>query len=256
MTIQVSNLAHAYQGKIALRGVSFSVAAGEILGYIGPNGAGKSTTIRSLLGLVVADTGDISISGLDVRLDPVEVRRRVGYLPENAALYDGLSAMEHANFVGRLRGLDQGAIERRFSTLLQAFDLASRAEEPVRDLSKGMRQKVAFSLAIFHGPPVLLLDEPLSGLDATATRVVKEIVKEYAAKGGAILYCSHVLEVVERVCDRVVILDSGSIVAEGALESLLARSSDASLDAVFQRAIEQRRDPTEIAHQVVSEVLR
>lgn len=254
MSIHVASLSHSYAGNPALRDVSFDVKPGEVLGYLGPNGAGKSTTIKCLLGLIEADAGEIAIGGIDVRIDPVEVRRRVGYLPEIAALYEGLSPQEHARFVGRLRGLDEAVIDRRLNVLLAAFDLTDRLEVPAREFSKGMRQKLGLALALLHGPDVLLLDEPLSGLDATAARVVKELVRGYAKSGGAVLYCSHVLDVVERVCDRVIILDKGIVVAQGGVDELMKRGSDATLDQVFQRVVERGRDPTTIATEVIQEL--
>jgi ABC-2 type transport system ATP-binding protein len=254
MSLRVSALAHRYGAEPALRGVSFEVKKGEVLGYLGPNGAGKSTTIKCLLGLIRADEGEIRVAGIDVRQDAVEVRRRVGYLPEIAALYEGLTPVEHARFIGRLRGLADDAIEKRLDALLGAFELTERRHDPVREFSKGMRQKVGLSLALLHGPDVLLLDEPLSGLDATAARIVKELVRGYAASGGAVLYCSHVLDVVERVCDRVVILDRGAIVAEGSVDELMRREGDRTLDSVFQRVVDRGRDPVEIARNVVAEL--
>lgn len=254
MTLSVSSLCHSYDAQPALREVSFSLERGEVLGYLGPNGAGKSTTIKCLLGLLRADSGEIRVAGIDVREDPVEVRRRVGYLPEITALYDGLSPFEHARFIGRLRGMSDAAIEHRLEVLLEAFELKDRRDAPVREFSKGMRQKVGLSLALLHGPELLLLDEPLSGLDATAARMVKELVRRYAESGGSVLYCSHVLDVVERVCDRVVILDRGAIVAQGGVDEMLRREGDRTLDSVFQRVVDRGRDPTEIASKVVAEV--
>jgi ABC-2 type transport system ATP-binding protein len=256
VTIEVRGLEHRYGDLVAVADVSFRVAAGEVLGLLGPNGAGKSTTVRALLGLLEPSGGAIHIAAIDARRHPERVREVVGYAPEVPSLYDALSPQEHAALVGRLRGLDEAAIERRAAALFELFDLEGRASEPVRGFSKGMRQKVSLSLALLHAPRVLLLDEPLSGLDAGAARIVKELVRGLAGRGTAILYCSHVLDVVERVCDRAIVLDSGRVIAEGAIDELMERGGDSTLESVFQRLVDPGGDPASQAAAALAELWR
>lgn len=254
MTIEIRGITHRYGETLALEDVNLDVAAGEVVGYLGPNGAGKSTTVKLLLGLMAPTTGTIRVAGIDIARDPIEVRRRVGYLPEIASLFEGLTPLEHALFSGRIRGLDDATIERRTHATLAAFDLTDRMHDPIRGFSKGMRQKVSILLATLHAPQVLLLDEPLSGLDAGAARILKELVRGFAHRGAAVLYCSHVLDVVERVCDRAAILDHGRIVALGTIEELRSRTSETTLEAVFQSVVESIGDPAERASSILAEL--
>ncbi|MBI4880783.1 MAG: ABC transporter ATP-binding protein [Planctomycetes bacterium] len=250
MAIEVAGLVHEYGDLRALDGVSFRVAEGEVFGCLGPNGAGKSTTVQILLGLLCPTAGRVLVAGIDVAEDPVAARAKIGYLPEVLCLYEALTPEEHVRFAGRLRGLEDAVIERRQRALFSAFDLAERAREPIRTLSKGMRQKVALALAFVHRPPVLLLDEPLAGLDATAALVLKDLIRGFAARGASILYCSHVLDVVERVCDRALILNRGRTAAAGTIEELRARTAGTTLEEVF-RSLAAERDPTALAAEVL-----
>ncbi len=250
MTIEVENLAHSFGELRALDGVSFRAAAGEVFGLLGPNGAGKSTTVRALLGVLRPDSGTVRVAGIDVATDGVGARARIGYLPEVHSLYEALTPREHLSFVGRLRGLDDATIDRRGGAFLSAFEIEDRADEPIRTFSKGMRQKVALALAFIHQPKVLLLDEPLSGLDATAALLLKELVKGVAKAGTTVLYCSHVLDVVEKVCDRALILARGKPVAQGTIAELRERTRGTTLDEVF-RSVATDVDPIARARELL-----
>lgn len=251
MTIEVEHLGHRYGDLVALDDVSFHVRPGEVFGYLGPNGAGKSTTVRILLGLMHPSSGTARVAGIDVARDPVAARAAVGYLPELVALYEGLTPNEHLDFVARVRRMDEGVAKRRGIALLEALGLAAWADEPVRSFSKGMRQRVGLALALLHRPPVLVLDEPLSGLDAQAALVLKEVLRGFASRGTAILYCSHVLDVVERVCDRAMILSKGKTVAHGSIAELRATTRGTSLEEVF-RSVAADADPTAIANTLLA----
>lgn len=231
--IEVTGLTKSYDAAPVLTGVDLSVPAGTIHGYLGANGAGKTTTVRILAGLLERDAGSVQVAGVDPREQPLEVRRRIGYLPESAVLYEPMTVAEHLLLVGRLQGLEDETIRTRGEELLGAFDLVQRLGSRLSTLSKGMRQKVLLTGALLHRPEVLFVDEPLSGLDVSSALLLKEFFRLYAAGGRAILYCSHVMDVVERVCDRLTILHGGRVAAEGTFEELAERMDEASLEAIF-----------------------
>ncbi len=216
--IRLRGLTKRFDSVAVLAGVDLDVRAGEIFGYVGRNGAGKTTTIRILCGMTDDFDGEATVCGYDVRTEALAVKRRVGFVPETAALWDELTAMEFLRFVGTLHALGDEVSEARARTLLDCFGLGGEADARLGTFSKGMRQKVLLSAALVHDPDVLLLDEPLSGLDAHAVVVVKEVLVQLARAGKAIFYSSHVLDVVERVCDRIALLDAGRIVALGTFE--------------------------------------
>jgi ABC-2 type transport system ATP-binding protein len=233
--IEVEGLRHAYGTKAVLDGVSFRVGPGEIVGYLGPNGAGKSTTIRILLGLLEPLEGTVRVLGLDPAAEPQRVRSMVGYVPESGALYETLTPVEYLTLVGRLQGLEEAATAARAEELLGAFDLRVVSGKRMTTFSKGMKQKVVIAASLIHAPRVLFLDEPLNGLDANATVTVKEVIRGLAARGTTVFYSSHLMDVVERVSDRVIVIDRGRVVADGDVAALRARSGDATLEALFQR---------------------
>jgi len=223
----------AFAGKEVLCGIDLEVGPGRVFGYLGPNGAGKSTTVKILTGLLGGFTGEVTVAGVDVRVDPVEVKRRVGYVPENASLFENLHTAELLQLVGRLHDVDEDLIEERAVRLAAAFGLEARLRSRISALSKGMRQKVLMIAALLHDPEVLFLDEPLSGLDVAATILVKELIRALADRGKTIFYCSHMMDVVERVCDRIVILDGGRVVADGTFAELAQKSQERHLEAIF-----------------------
>ena len=230
--IEVHQLRKTYGDHEVLRGISFSVPPGQVCGYLGPNGAGKSTTIKILAGILQPDAGQARISGHDVKADSLAAKRALGYVPESGALYGLLSIREHLNLVADLYELEPRSAAQKVGQALELFSLEEVADQRVDTLSKGQRQKTAIAAGLLHDPEVVLFDEPLNGLDANAARQLKELIAGLAARGKAILYCSHVLDVVERICDRAVILAGGELVADAPTSELLAKAE--SLEAVFQ----------------------
>ena len=210
--LALQDVTRRYGRRLALDRVSLVARPGEILGLLGPNGAGKSTLLRTAAGLQPADEGHVSVGGVDLDRDPIEARRRLGYAAEEPVFYDELSAAEHLAFIAAIRGLAPDAARERSERLLGALDLAGRADEPVASLSHGMRKKLSFVAAVLHRPAVLLLDEALEGFDAASALAAKAELRESAAGGGAVVFASHVVETVERLCDHVVILHLGRVV--------------------------------------------
>lgn len=231
--IEVRGLHKSYGERVVLDGIDLAVPAGTILGYIGPNGSGKSTTVRVLCGLTQAWRGDVRVAGHDPREEPLAVKRAVGYVPENAVLYESLTVAEHLLFVGRMHALADELVMHRADELLAVFDLAGRLGDRISTLSKGMRQKLLVTSALLHAPPVLVVDEPLSGLDVHAAILMKDLLRGLAREGRTVFYCSHVMDVVQRVCDEIAILHQGRIAARGTYEELAERTREASLERVF-----------------------
>lgn len=232
-SVTVRGLRKRYSLDWVLEGIDFAVRPGQIFGYLGPNGAGKSTTIKILTGQLGDYEGEASVAGFDPAKQPLEVKRVIGYVPENAHLYESLTLDETLTFVGQLHGLDERLVRARSRALLENFDLDARRGSRVAGLSKGMRQKLLIAAALLHAPEILFLDEPLSGLDVGSTILVKELIRAFADAGGTVFYSSHMMDVVEKVCDRIVILDRGRIVADGAFEELSERSGEAHLEGIF-----------------------
>lgn len=235
--VEVHDLVKGYGEKVVLQGISFSVPAGEICGYLGPNGAGKSTTMRILGGLLRPTSGVAAIAGHDVHAEPMQAKRRLGYVPESGALYSLLSAREHLALVCDLHEVEPSEGARRTEQLFERFQLTKVADRRIDTLSKGQKQKVALATAFVHEPTVLILDEPLNGLDVEAARALRELMAGVAERGGAILYSSHILDVVERVCHRAIILHGGRIVADAPTKELVRRSKEATLEAVFHELV-------------------
>jgi len=224
---------------VALEEVTFDVRPGEVFGLLGPNGAGKTTALRLLCGLLAPDSGRVLVAGHDATTSPLEARRNLAFVPDGAPLYATLSPRRHLALVGRLHGLEEEALRAEGDRLLEALDLLERADDPVGGFSRGMRQKTALACALLPGPRLLVLDEPLSGLDAPTTAMFKEVLRSWAARGGAVLYTSHLLDVVERVCDRMVILHRGRSAGLGTLDELRARTGHGgTLEEVFERLSE------------------
>ena len=231
--IQTEHLSKSYDAKLALADLTMAVEPGEILGFLGPNGAGKSTTVKILTGMIRASSGRAVVAGFDIATDPLEVKKRIGYVPETAALYDGLTAAEYLELIGCLHHLDPKTTATRRGELLELFGLGDVQHQRMTEFSKGMRQKVLIASALIHRPDVLFLDEPLDGLDANAAAVVKELLKKLAAQGRTILFCSHILEVVERICTRIVIVNDGRQVTSGTAAEIRAATGTASLEEAF-----------------------
>jgi ABC-2 type transport system ATP-binding protein len=253
--LQVSGLTKLYSGIPAVKDVSFGIEPGEVLGYLGPNGSGKSTTVNMVVGLVAPTSGNVSFRGLDVRQDTLAFRRCLGYVPEEPNLYPFLSGREYLQLVGRLRELAPPTLERRIDGLLHLFGLGLDADQSIGSYSKGMRQKVLISAALIHDPQLLVFDEPLSGLDVTTALVFKHLVRTLADRGKTVLYSSHVLEVVEKLCSRVIVLHHGHVVADDSVEHLRTLMAHDSLEGVFSELV-TREDPARIARDIADVVAR
>ena len=217
----------------AVAGVSLEVNAGEIVGFLGANGAGKTTTLRCVAGLLTPNQGRVLVAGADLALEPRVAKARLGFVPDRPFLYERLSAREFLAFVAALYDLPAAAAERHAEVLLERLELAPHANRTLEGYSLGMRQKTSIAAALLHSPPLVLLDEPLNGLDPAAARVLKDLLREHAAAGGGVLVSTHLLDVAERLCDRVVILRAGRVVAAGTLDALRHGHVERSLEDVF-----------------------
>lgn len=244
--LEVRNLGKTFDDNTAVDDVSFSIGAGEIVGYLGPNGAGKSTTVKMITGLLQPDRGQISVSGFDFVEQPLEVKRRIGYVPESAAMYDSLTPNEYLSLVAELHALDREEARQRMHDLLTAFGIADAVNKQITNLSKGMRQKVLLVSALLHNPEVLLLDEPLNGLDVNSVLTFRRILTGLVERGAAVLYCSHLLDVVERLCGRIVLIDNGRVIADESTATLIERTSKGTLEAVFQSLTRNHEDDPEV----------
>jgi len=233
--IHTEALGKTYGDKVALASLSMRVQPGEILGFLGPNGAGKSTMVKILTGMIKPTSGRAQVAGFDVVEAPIEVKRRIGFVPETGALYEALTPDEYLELVGCLHHLDEATRRARADELLDLFDLTNVRGKRLHEFSKGMKQKVVIASALLHKPEVLFLDEPLDGLDANAAMLVKELLKQLAAQRRTILFCSHILDVVERVCTRIVIVDKGHEIAEGTAADIMQQTGARSLELAFSQ---------------------
>ncbi len=233
MIIELENLSKSYGAKPALRGVSLTAAPGQVVGYLGPNGAGKTTTVKILNATLKPDAGRVTVCGIDTVRDPVRVKSRVGYVPEVAALYESMTPVEYGRFIGRLHRLDETALDRRLMAFLEIFGLEPNRHDLMATFSKGMKQKVLILTALLHNPPLVILDEPLNGLDANAALLLKDIIARLAERGRTVFYCSHLLDVVEKVCDRVIILKEGRILADGTVDDVRSLTAAGSIEGAF-----------------------
>jgi ABC-2 type transport system ATP-binding protein len=233
--IRTERLTKSFGGKTAVAQLDLSVEPGEIFGFLGPNGAGKSTTVRILTGLIPADSGRAIVAGFDVANHPIEVKQRFGYVPETPKLYESLTADGFLDVMGALHHLAPETSRTRRQELMKLLGLEDAQYQRLREFSKGMRQKVVIAAALLHRPEVLILDEPFDGIDANTTLVLKALLREMAAQGRTILFSSHVLDVVERICTRICIIDKGRKLAEGSVADICRAAGAASLDEAFGR---------------------
>jgi ABC-2 type transport system ATP-binding protein len=238
--LEIRSLTKRFSGIPAVEDVSFSIRPGEILGYLGPNGAGKSTTVKMIIGLLEPSEGQVLFRGRSVIEDLPGFQSRIGYVPEEPNLYPYLSGREYLELAGRLRGLARAALDPKIDEFLRLFSLWEDRHCPLSSYSKGMRQKILLSAALMHNPEVLILDEPFSGLDVRAALALRELLRGLAARGRMIFFSSHVLEVVEKVCSRVLILRKGRVVADDSIEHLRELMDQPSLEGVFAQLTEEQ----------------
>lgn len=253
IALSIRDLRVTFGNTLVLKGVNLQVSRGQIIGYIGPNGAGKSTTIKTILGLIRNYTGEIKILDHDISNRELDYKRIIGYVPETAELYDALTAQEYLGFIGKLYGMDPRDVENKAKTLMRLVNLEQVYDSRLSSYSKGMRQKVLLISSLLHNPDILFLDEPLSGLDANSVSVVKDILAQLAKKGKTIFYSSHIMEVVQKISDRIVLLNGGQVVADGTFAELSQKSGDRSLEEVFND-ITGFYEHTDIAAEFVSTI--
>ena len=251
--LTITGLRKTYGSFVALHGLDLTIAEGEILALLGPNGAGKSTTVKCITGLLRPDAGSVRIGDVDALAAPAKARALVGYLPEVARLHEVLTPWEFLRLKGQLFDVPETEIRARGERMLTGFGLLERGDDPMVGFSKGMLQKVSIAAALLTAPKLLVFDEPLSGLDVTTTLVVKELMREFARQGGAVLHCSHLLDVVETTADRIAVLDHGKLLACGTAAQLRAQVGAASgvhLDTVF-RTLVHASDPVAQARAIL-----
>ncbi|HEX4228702.1 MAG TPA: ABC transporter ATP-binding protein [Bryobacteraceae bacterium] len=252
--LEARSLTKCYATVPAIENVSFCIRPGEVLGYLGPNGSGKSTTVKIITGLLEPTKGYVFYRGSDIREDLAGYKRLLGYVPEEANLYPFLTGLEYIELVGRLRALPGRLIAKRADALLKLFALHSNRHTMMSAYSKGMRQRILLIAAILHNPEVIILDEPLSGLDVTSALIFRKLLSLLSREGKVIFYCSHVLEVVEKVCSQVIVLQSGKPLAYGTVDDLKSFQSMPSLEAAFSHLV-QEADATQTAEQIVHTVM-
>lgn len=239
--VQTENLTRRFGDLVAVDRLNLTVPRGVIFGFLGPNGAGKSTTINMLISLLPPTAGTARVGGFDVRQEPLEVKRRIGVVPEGLSLYERLTAVEQIELVGRLHGLGRTEIERRIPSLLEALELQDSADKMILDYSQGMRKKTAVACALVHAPEILFLDEPFESVDPISTRAIKEVLREMVDhRGTTVFFSTHVMELAERFCDQVGIINKGQLAGAGSIAELRRQASlpdDAPLEDVFLRSV-------------------
>ena len=234
--IEVLGLEKSFKAVRALRGVSFSARDGEITGLIGPNGAGKTTTLRILYTVLRPDGGAATVDGFDTRADSREVQRRIGVLADSRGLYPRLTAREHVRYFGRLHGLKGAALERRIDDLFVTLDMGTFADRRSQGFSKGQTMKVALARALVHRPHDVLLDEPTNGLDVASARAIRELIRRIRDEGRCVLFSSHIMHEVEQLCDKLVVIGEGAVIANGTVDELRCSTGESDLEEAFMHA--------------------
>jgi ABC-2 type transport system ATP-binding protein len=224
-----------------LKGINLEINPGQIIGYIGPNGAGKSTTVKILCGILSDFAGDITMFGKDLRKDSLEIKKRIGYVPETGALYDLLTPVEYLNFIGTLYAIKKGILKSRISNLLAFFGMENHADQRMDTFSKGMKQKILIIAGIINNPDILFLDEPLSGLDANAVMLVKDLLIKLSNDGKTIFYSSHLMDIVEKISDRIILINNGNVIADGTFEELKTEKAG-TLEKLFAQLTGQKEN--------------
>lgn len=231
--VEIRSLTKRYGSFTAVNDLSLEVPEGCVYGLLGPNGAGKSTTVKCLLGILHPDEGQVRVRGHDVMEQPEEAKSCIGYVPEELALFKNLTGYEYLQFSGRLYHLDPELLGERAGQLLERFQLSEVRNTHIQEYSKGMVQKLAIAAALLHNPPILILDEPFSGLDASSAAVLKEVIRSVAERGKTVIFCSHILEVVEKLCSRLVVIHEGRALASGTVPEILEQAAAKSLEEAF-----------------------
>jgi ABC-2 type transport system ATP-binding protein len=233
--IELSDLTKRYGRFTAVNGINLTIPRGELYGLLGPNGAGKTTTMRMIAGILQPTSGTVRIAGVDIQADPLVAKSRLGFIPDRPFVYDKLTGAEFLRFVAGLYGQGGKAVERRLDELLELFELAPWKDELTESYSHGMRQKLIISSALVHRPEVIVVDEPMIGLDPKSARLLKDLLREFVSHGGTVLMSTHTLEVAEAMCDRIAIVQSGNIAASGTMDELRQQTSsgDATLEELF-----------------------
>ena len=233
--IKIRDLRKSYGTREVLKGINLDIYNGEIIGYIGPNGAGKSTTVKIMLGLVGEYSGDINIFGKDIRNGEAEYKKKIGYVPETAEIYENLTAREYLTFIGELYGMEYEVANKKAEKLMELFGIKNVYDARISSYSKGMKQKAVIISALINDPDILFLDEPLSGMDANSVMVFKEVLAELSRRGKTIFYSSHIMEVVEKISSRIILINNGEIVVDGSFKDLKSSSMDGSLEEIFNQ---------------------
>lgn len=247
--IRIQNLSKWYGHNQVLSNIGLEVMPGQIIGYIGPNGAGKSTTVKVLCGLIDDFEGDVFIKNMNMRDQAIEIKRSIGYIPEMAEMYEVLSPYEFLHFMGNLYHMEADLVDKRVDQMMHAFDISKNKFDRMDTFSKGMRQKVLIISGLLHNPDILFLDEPLSGLDANSVIIVKDLIRLLADQGKTIFYCSHLMDIVEKISDRIILIDQGRIIADGTLAELRAKNGGDNLEQIFAR-FTGKDDGDEMAQQI------
>ena len=237
-------------GPKAVDSLDLHVRSGEIFGFLGPNGAGKTTTIKMVVGVLRPDEGSIEIGGADLAKQPTAAKVKTGYVPDEAALWDKLTGVEYLNFMGDVYGVPGDEREERVKPLLDMFEMTRAAPDPIGSYSRGMKQKIALVGSLIHRPSLWILDEPMMGLDPRSSYLLKELMRAHVNEGGAVFFSTHVMEVAERVCDRVGIIHKGKLIASGTVEelqALFAQEGDKSLEEIFLKVTEAKLPEDQIA---------
>jgi ABC-2 type transport system ATP-binding protein len=252
--LEAQGLSKFYGSVPAVQNVTFRLERGQILGYLGPNGSGKSTTVKMLTGLLAPSRGQVNCDGQNIQNDLVAYRTRLGYVPEDANLYPYLTGEEYLDMIATLRSMPVAQSRSRIHALLELFSLWPHRQVALGSYSKGMRQRILLIAAIMDNPEVLILDEPLSGLDVTSALIFKSLIQTLTAKGKAVFFCSHVLEVVEKICSQLIILRKGQVIAYGSTSDVRQSIGQSSLEGTFLQLVEER-DVSKIASDMVDVVV-
>lgn len=233
--LSINNLRKSYGANEVLQGIDLTVSRGEIIGYIGPNGAGKSTTVKIILGIEEGYTGEVKLFGKDISDGNIEYKKKIGYVPEIAEVYDTLTGFEYLTFIGELYGMDFDLVEYKAKRLMELFGIGDVYHSRISSYSKGMKQKLLIISSMLHNPEILFLDEPINGLDANSVMIFKEILSQLAEQGKTVFYSSHIMDVVEKISSRIILLNGGKIVADGSFAELKNQNKEGTLEEIFNQ---------------------